>query len=102
MKVSGAVHFARRTPLLSLSPVPAHVGTTTPSRSQRDRGKVAMSWQPEMDELRRRQELTRRMGGADKVKRQHDGGRLTVRERIDRLVDPGSFREIGSIARPSD
>ena len=57
-----------------------------------------MSWQPEMDELRRRQELTRCMGGADKVKRQHDGGRLTVRERIDRLVDPGSFREIGSIA----
>lgn len=29
-------------------------------------------------EERRRQEMTRRMGGADKVKRQHDGGRLTV------------------------
>ena len=57
-----------------------------------------MTWQPEMDELRRRQEMTKRMGGADKVKRQHDGGRLTVRERIDRLVDQGSFREIGSIA----
>ena len=46
-----------------------------------------MTWQPEMDELRRRQEMAKRMGGADKVKRQHDGGRLTVRERIDRLVD---------------
>ena len=57
-----------------------------------------MSWQPEMDELRRRQEMTKRMGGADKVKRQHDGGRLTVRERIDRLLDKDSFREIGSIA----
>ena len=57
-----------------------------------------MSWQPEMDELRRRQEMTKRMGGADKVKRQHDGGRLTVRERIDRLLDQGSFREIGSVA----
>jgi acetyl-CoA carboxylase carboxyltransferase component len=57
-----------------------------------------MTWQPEMDELRRRQEMARRMGGADKVKRQHDGGRLTVRERIDRLVDAGSFREVGSIA----
>src|SRR6188508_1816474 len=57
-----------------------------------------MSWQPEMDELRRRQAMTRQMGGADKVKRQHDGGRLTVRERIERLVDQGSFREIGSIA----
>ena len=57
-----------------------------------------MVWQPEMDELRRRQEMTKRMGGADKVKRQHDGGRLTVRERLDRLVDKDSFREIGSAA----
>ena len=38
------------------------------------------------------------MGGADKVKRQHEGGRLTVRERIDRLVDKHTFREIGAIA----
>ena len=57
-----------------------------------------MTWQPEMDELRRRQEMTKRMGGADKVKRQHDGGRLTVRERIDCLVDKESFREIGSVS----
>ncbi len=57
-----------------------------------------MSWQPELDELKRRQEMVRRMGGADKVKRQHDGGRLTVRERIDSLLDPGSFREWGSAA----
>ena len=43
-----------------------------------------MSWQPEIDELRRREALARRMGGPDKVKRQHDGGKLTVRERIER------------------
>ena len=57
-----------------------------------------MSWQPEVDELRRREELARRMGGADKIKRQHDGGKLTVRERIERLLDKDSFHEIGSIA----
>ena len=57
-----------------------------------------MSWQPEVDELRARQALARQMGGADKVERQHAGGRLTVRERVDALVDPGSFREIGGIA----
>ena len=57
-----------------------------------------MSWQPEIDELRRREALARRMGGADKVKRQHDAGKLTVRERIDRLLDGGSFHEIGAIA----
>jgi hypothetical protein len=38
------------------------------------------------------------MGGPDKIKRQHDGGKLTVRERIERLLDPGSFHEIGAIA----
>jgi len=57
-----------------------------------------MSWQPEIDELRRRQEMARRMGGPEKVKRQHDGGKLTVRERIERLLDPDSFHEIGSVA----
>ena len=55
-----------------------------------------MNWQPELDELRRREALAREMGGADKVKRQHEGGRLTVRERIDRLADKDSFREIGA------
>ena len=57
-----------------------------------------MSWQPELDELRRREQLAHRMGGADKVKRQHDGGRLTVRERIDGLLDQDSFHEVGAIA----
>ena len=57
-----------------------------------------MTWQPELDDLRRRERMAREMGGADKVQRQHDGGRLTVRERIDRLIDQGSFHEIGAIA----
>ena len=57
-----------------------------------------MTWQPELDELRRRQELAERMGGPDKIRRQHDAGRLTVRERIAALLDEGSFREIGALA----
>lgn len=55
-------------------------------------------WQRELDELTLRQTHARTMGGPDKVRRQHDAGRLTIRERIDRLVDPGSLREIGSVA----
>jgi acetyl-CoA carboxylase carboxyltransferase component len=58
----------------------------------------AKGWQPELDELRHREKLAREMGGPDKVARQKAGGRLTIRERIDGLVDPGSFREIGAIA----
>ena len=38
------------------------------------------------------------MGGADKVKRQRDQGRLNVRERIDRILDQNSFHEIGAIS----
>lgn len=38
------------------------------------------------------------MGGVDKVKRQHDQGRLTVRERIGGLIDKGSFHEIGAVS----
>ncbi|MBW6396791.1 methylmalonyl-CoA carboxyltransferase [Roseomonas sp. HJA6] len=57
-----------------------------------------MNWTIELEELRRREALAREMGGADKVKRQHDGGRLTVRERVEALVDRGSFHEVGAIA----
>src|SRR3954453_18052864 len=57
-----------------------------------------MSWEADIEELRRREGLARQMGGPDKVKRQHDAGRLTVRERIDLLLDPGSFHEIGTLA----
>jgi acetyl-CoA carboxylase carboxyltransferase component len=56
-----------------------------------------MSWKPEVDELRRREELARRMGGEERVQRQHAAGRLTVRERIERLADPGSFHEFGAL-----
>ena len=57
-----------------------------------------MSWEADIEELRRREALARQMGGPDKVKRQHDAGRLTVRERIEQLLDPGSFHEIGALA----
>ncbi len=60
--------------------------------------RVADDWQPELDELRRREAFAERLGGAERVKRQHDDGRLTIRERIARLVDPGTFHEVGKIA----
>ena len=38
------------------------------------------------------------MGGTERVERQHASGRLTVRERVARLFDSGSFHETGAIA----
>jgi acetyl-CoA carboxylase carboxyltransferase component len=55
-------------------------------------------WEPEVAELRRRTEWAERMGGPERVARQHAAGRLTARERIAQLVDPGSFHEIGALA----
>jgi acetyl-CoA carboxylase carboxyltransferase component len=60
-----------------------------------------MTWQPELDELRRRQQLAEQMGGPEKIRRQHEAGRLTVRERLAALLDEGSFHEIGALAGPA-
>jgi acetyl-CoA carboxylase carboxyltransferase component len=57
-----------------------------------------VGWETEIEELRRREALAREMGGPDKVKRQHDAGRLTVRERIEAVLDTGSFHEVGALA----
>ena len=54
-------------------------------------------WEPELEELARRTELARRMGGEEKVARHTAQGKLTVRDRIAALVDEGSFHEIGAL-----
>lgn len=56
-----------------------------------------MTWDKEVAELARRKELTQQMGGAEGIARQRKRGKLTVRERIDAIADPGSFREIRSL-----
>ena len=57
-----------------------------------------MSWQPEIDELRRRERLAEEMGGEERVARQRSFGKMTVRDRVDALIDPGSLHEVGKIA----
>jgi len=49
-----------------------------------------------MDATKHLEDLERRAalgGGEDRLKRQHDAGKLTARERIDLLFDPGTFEE---------
>ena len=57
-----------------------------------------MSWQDEVDELQRRKALAAELGGPDKIERQRQAGRMTARERLAAMADPGSFQEIGEIA----
>ena len=54
-----------------------------------------MSWESELEELRRRREQAKLHGGDAAIAKQHGQGRLTVRERIDALLDPGTFAEHG-------
>ena len=57
-----------------------------------------MSWEKEISELDLRNDLAEKMGGEEKVARQHEFGKLTIRERVDKIVDSDSFHEIGKLA----
>ena len=53
---------------------------------------------PGIDLLRSRRALGQLGGGEERIRRQHDTGRQTARERLDILLDPGSFRELDAFA----
>ncbi len=57
-----------------------------------------MSWRREVEGIERRKALAKALGGPEAIARQHERGRLTVRERIETLADTGSFSEQGPIA----
>jgi propionyl-CoA carboxylase beta chain len=51
-------------------------------------------------ELQRRRDQALAGGGPERVERIHASGRQTARERIEQLVDPGSWYELGALAEP--
>ena len=57
-----------------------------------------MNWQAEIEELREREKEAHKMGGTENVEKHRSRGKLTVRERINRLLDIHSFHESGAIA----
>lgn len=57
-----------------------------------------ISLEQRIDELRVRKEATIAPGGVDAIRKQHERGKLTARERIDLLLDKGSFVELDSLA----
>jgi propionyl-CoA carboxylase beta chain len=52
-----------------------------------------------LDELRRREREAEAGGGAERVERQRADGKLTARERVALLLDPGSFEELDKFVR---
>ena len=57
-----------------------------------------MDWKKELDRLQRLRTRALGMGGPERVERQHRLGKLTVRERIDHLIEPGTFIEYGMLS----
>lgn len=57
-----------------------------------------MTWQAEVEEIARRRAMAEACGGEAAVEKQHAAGKLTVRERIGKLLDPNTFREVGKLA----
>lgn len=53
-----------------------------------------MSTQKRIEDLRKRTEKVLAGGGQKRIDKQHASGKLTARERIEKLLDPGSFVEI--------
>ncbi len=57
-----------------------------------------MGIEEKIQQLREKKEQLRQGGGAERIEKQHQSGKLTARERVDRLVDPNTFQEIGLFA----
>jgi acetyl-CoA carboxylase carboxyltransferase component len=72
------------------------------SRPVSHEGGDVHEWGPLVDDLAGRRERATGMGGDDLVERQHSLGKLTVRERLEMLVDPGTFVEFGMLADHMD
>jgi acetyl-CoA carboxylase carboxyltransferase component len=49
-----------------------------------------MSMEDHIKELYERREKAKQMGGAERIAKQHKRGRLSARERVEKLLDPGS------------
>jgi hypothetical protein len=59
---------------------------------------AGVGWVREIETMESMRRAARQLGGAKGVERQKAQGKLTVRERIEKLLDPNSFSELGALA----
>src|ERR1700758_1835382 len=57
----------------------------------------AQDWGETLDDLERRRQHARGMGGPERLDKHRGKGKLDARARIERLLDPGTFRELGTL-----
>ncbi len=83
---------------LAQDPAAQHPGEV-PSAPITEHGETS-GLKPLVDDLHERRAKIKLGGGVEKIQIQHDRGKLVARERIDLLVDPGTFVELGLHGRP--
>ena len=66
-----------------------------PIDTNRETWKPGMDWEVAIADIDYIRGLGQEMGGPERIERQHQGGRYTIRERIEKMADPGSFIEAG-------
>lgn len=57
----------------------------------------AADWDHTLSDLQRRRDRSLQMGGPERLAAHRAKGELDARARIERLVDAGSFRELGTL-----
>jgi acetyl-CoA carboxylase carboxyltransferase component len=62
----------------------------------------ASGWKPTLEDLDARRSAARAMGGEERLARHHAAGKLDARARIDHLLDPDSFQELGTLVGGAD
>ena len=77
-----------------------HGGETPEAPAETEHGEET-GMRPLVEDLHDRRERAKLGGGEEKIALQHERGKLTARERIDLLVDQGTFVELGIHARPA-
>src|SRR5689334_46309 len=83
---------------LAQDPSDTHPGEA-PSAPLTEHGETS-GLKPLVDDLHARRAKIKLGGGVEKIDAQHDKGKLTARERIDLLIDEGTFVELGMHGRP--
>jgi acetyl-CoA carboxylase carboxyltransferase component len=76
--------------------------STSDQRANSTGGGDVHDWGPLVDGLTARRHQALEMGGADRVERQRSLDKLTVRERLEILLDPGTWIEYGMLADSMD
>lgn len=60
------------------------------------------TWEGVLDDLARRRDASRAMGGEERLRKHREAGKLDVRARIEDLLDAGSFQELGTLVGGDD